>query len=936
MEPQLGAHRPERHLRLLLRHWHGSPRVGAGTTSITNNIVYYTTTGISAGSNASATIIVSGNNVHDNRFTGISGGDWVTVVGNTVHDTVTGISARLVRNNIVYNSQIGIEANSGTIEGNRVFNNSRVGIATSYGTVQGNTVYSNHVGIRAYGTAITNNLIYDNENDGIWIYREGVARIENNTIYETGASDAIQLGGAHPEQLIGTGAVTGTIVKNNILHVEQGYALNFAPDSGAGSSINYNSYRVTGTAKLARWLNRDFTSLDDWYLELGFDQNSQTSDPQFIDFDGADNVLGYDATPVGAPVIIDNAAPGFSSAGAWQHVEQAHGASGDFVETTFANGQTQTATWRITGTVAYPPSGNLTVIRPVTAFWAAHPGLGTATYTHTTVANYVVTYRDGQGNPFNVAGSQNFSGTVGTFNQALGGAATRNLGNLSLLFANLYSNPAFISVTPVTLTTTLRIASTGDVIADSATIYGNTVDDGEATFSKEGWNWVNPGRDADYHVRPSTERGTASWEFTGLTPGAYYDLAALWTAIPGNSNVAEFTIFDGDLAVRHMYRDLNTVPNDFTDTNSVKWNRLGVVKATGDRITVKLSGTGKLQADAVRLQEVIGDQAADDDFHVGPASPTIDAGDPAFAYSLEPPANGGRINLGHTGNTSGAITSPTQLVQVLSPNGLERYENAQPVSIQWRSNGLPLTSLPNVLLNESPLVYYRFDETTRHRGQRLLGQRPEWHLCRRRDARCCERHQRAGQCRRQLRRQQRRSNRSLAGTFATSQLTIESWVKPDATMPTYGTVAMKSTSSSWNDGYGLYWNAGKLRFFVNHYNSSGTFVEATVPTGVWSHVAATYDGTALKLYVNGVLVGTSNYSTPINHSAQPLQVGRGAGGRLSLERWARRSRHLWHRAQRRPGQQPLPSFEPRQRERRTHQRSDICRHHARGRYAQRR
>ena len=75
----------------------------------------------------------------------------------------------------------------------------------------------------------------------------------------------------------------------------------------------------------------------------------------------------------------------------------------------------------------------------------------------------------------------------------------------------------------------------------------------------------------------------------------------------------------------------------------------------------------------------------------------------------------------------------------------------------------------------------------------------------------------------------------------------------------------------------MHWFNGKLRFFVNNYNGANSYVEATIPTGSWSHVAGTYDGAALKLYVNGVLAATANYSTPIVHSAQPLQIGRGGG-----------------------------------------------------------
>jgi hypothetical protein len=48
---------------------------------------------------------------------------------------------------------------------------------------------------------------------------------------------------------------------------------------------------------------------------------------------------------------------------------------------------------------------------------------------------------------------------------------------------------------------------------------------------------------------------------------------------------------------------------------------------------------------------------ADTAYHLAPGSPAIDAGDPAMDYSNEPMPNGGRINIGAYGNTSGAALS---------------------------------------------------------------------------------------------------------------------------------------------------------------------------------------------------------------------------------------------------------------------------------------
>ncbi|MEX2171197.1 MAG: right-handed parallel beta-helix repeat-containing protein [Pirellulales bacterium] len=672
---------------------------------VTDNSVFFTTYGIIAtGGNAgNGLVTVSGNDVHTSRFVGINAGSFTLVTGNTAHHNPSiGILGTDVRNNTVHDNFTGIDIGgvaTNVAQGNRVFNNSVVGMITSGATVQANTVYSNNVGVRLSGAGrVVNNLLYDNYNDGIWVWSGSFGRIENNTIYQNGTGDAIQIGGTHPEHLISTFAADRLTIANNILHVEQHYAMNFAADSGVGSAIDYNNLHITGTGKLARWQNRDFTELADWFYELGFDQHSQTVDPQFVSPAGADGNMGYRTTPIGSPTVIDNGDPGFSVSGSWHNAAQANGAGGEFLE----NIQSATARWLFNSSNPYPGSGNLFVDVPISAFWDAHPGLGTATYSHTTSASYTVTYNTGSGNfdvPFNV----NFSGTIASIDQATGGNGSHSVGALHLGFQNHYSQVGFVSVSLISLATTLRISSgSANVIADAATAYGITVDDGDMNFNEEGLNWTHAGRDGDYHVRgASQDRGTASWEFTGLTPGAYYDVAALWTALPGNSSAAEFSIFDGDLTVSRAVRNLLATPTDFVDESGVRWNRLSIVKVTGDRLIVKLTGPGKLHADAIRIQQVLGDNSADDDFHVTPSSPTIDAGNPIYAFANEPAPNGGRINIGHTGNTAEATTSPAQFVQVLAPNGLEKFEHNQQMSIQWRSFGLPEPGTATIELVQS-------------------------------------------------------------------------------------------------------------------------------------------------------------------------------------------------------------------------------------------
>ena len=88
-------------------------------------------------------------------------------------------------------------------------------------------------------------------------------------------------------------------------------------------------------------------------------------------------------------------------------------------------------------------------------------------------------------------------------------------------------------------------------------------------------------------------------------------------------------------------------------------------------------------------------------------SPAIDAGDPASLVLEDSPdglpigdplaaQHGGRINLGAYGNTPLASRSPTNVIQVLSPNGREKHRVSTPANIQWRSFGDGLSGLVDI------------------------------------------------------------------------------------------------------------------------------------------------------------------------------------------------------------------------------------------------
>jgi len=68
---------------------------------------------------------------------------------------------------------------------------------------------------------------------------------------------------------------------------------------------------------------------------------------------------------------------------------------------------------------------------------------------------------------------------------------------------------------------------------------------------------------------------------------------------------------------------------------------------------------------------VVGDPLLDADYIPGRCSPTLDAGDPASDFSLEPAPNGGRINLGNLGGSSLAVASLADVNGDRTVNGLD-------------------------------------------------------------------------------------------------------------------------------------------------------------------------------------------------------------------------------------------------------------------------
>jgi hypothetical protein len=104
-------------------------------------------------------------------------------------------------------------------------------------------------------------------------------------------------------------------------------------------------------------------------------------------------------------------------------------------------------------------------------------------------------------------------------------------------------------------------------------------------------------------------------------------------------------------------------------------------------------------------------------------------------------------------------------------------------------------------------------------------------------------------------------------------MTLEAWVQPTALGNAWRTVALKEQGSDLV--YGLYAgnDAGVPSVHVN--NGSHTMLAGTssLPLSAWTHVAGVWDGTTLRLYVNGTQVRSTPLSGTASQADQPLYVG---------------------------------------------------------------
>jgi hypothetical protein len=129
----------------------------------------------------------------------------------------------------------------------------------------------------------------------------------------------------------------------------------------------------------------------------------------------------------------------------------------------------------------------------------------------------------------------------------------------------------------------------------------------------------------------------------------------------------------------------------------------------------------------------------------------------------------------------------------------------------------------------------------------------------------------------------------------TNALTIEAWVNPSSVTSVrvilskyeYPLQQPLGTQSAYLLGLT---NNGALFFTLTPNsavrNNTTLLTTNTIPINQWSHVAATYDGTLMRLFINGSPVAQTNYTANIFPGSTALGIGGFAGGTSSPWQYA--------------------------------------------------
>lgn len=104
-------------------------------------------------------------------------------------------------------------------------------------------------------------------------------------------------------------------------------------------------------------------------------------------------------------------------------------------------------------------------------------------------------------------------------------------------------------------------------------------------------------------------------------------------------------------------------------------------------------------------------------------------------------------------------------------------------------------------------------------------------------------------------------------------ITVSFWTKNDSAPWPFDGIICKTDSTIWSKGWGFFYNSSsEITFFIQEWDDN--YARSQINPTSWNHVAGIYDGSAIRIYVNGILGSRSDtYSGPLNRGRK-LTMGR--------------------------------------------------------------
>ncbi len=622
-------------------------------------------------------INVSGNTVYDSSSYGIylSGyTESTTVANNRVYGNGYGIYAytyssglstqSTISNNTVFSNSTGIYAEGDVVASqNTVYGQTTLGInAVNPEEILSNIVYDNTEGIYGFGTnafAIANNTVFGNAGDGI--EAQYATSVTGNTIYGNATGVALDGSASAP-------------VSNNLIYQN---SLQGILTSGGDSPITNNTiYQPTGDAiDVRRGSSNVNISNNILWVMAGYDISVDSTSEK--GFQSDDNDLYFTGT--GAIGLWEGQS--YTSLTSWiLELNQDHhsiSTNPQFVNPAGPNGVLGYST---TGTGSILPGGSPTL----TGAWTKTTSNSSSWFNATATAG---------------TGSSTATWTI----SGLTPGATYQISTAWQALTTRVTDAAF-TVTgggvPIYYQSIQQIA--GNTVVSPL----NSVEPIPSLSGTQDLVTATPSAPNAWPNSDMLQFGY-SWPTATTNTASFLDLNSLLT--PASLGVLQVPMLVTP-------EDKGPAANTSGAAGEAFFQDMGYVTVNSTTVTITLTNyaNGPVVAGTVWMQQIIGNAGADDNFHVAASSPTIDAGNPASSVGQEPQPNGGRIDQGAYGGTAQTTASPQQELQVLTPVGLNSFQQGQQTTLTWRTGGLysPTGYYASAVLATTPLAYYPLNETT--------------------------------------------------------------------------------------------------------------------------------------------------------------------------------------------------------------------------------